>query len=71
MSCETCITTKEKISALEDYFKIEGVAFIRRDGAIKMIPMIRDECRHKNTGKTECCRDGACADGGDVWEGRV
>ena len=70
MTCQ-CEITKQKIDAIEKMLKAEGWAFVHRDGAIMLIKMTRDECRHNGTDKTAYCENGACASGCDVWEGKA
>lgn len=68
--CDNCKITQQKLDALEWWVNAHRWAFVHRDGALKLVRMIRDECEHKNTDKTAYCQDGACAAGCDVWEGK-
>ncbi len=70
MACN-CEILQKKMDALEKMFKAEGWAFAHRGGAVMLIKMTRDECRHKDTGKTKWCLNDACAAGCDVWKGRA
>lgn len=70
MTCR-CETLQEKIEAIEAAMRSEGWGFVKRSGAIILVKMTRDECRHKDTDKTKWCLNDACAAGCDVWEGRA
>ena len=70
MACQ-CEITQQKIDAIEKMLKAEGWGFVHRGAAIMLVKMTRDECRHKDTNKTAYCKNGACAFGCDVWEGRA
>ena len=69
MTCK-CGITQQKINAIEELLHSKGWVFVQRKGVTMLIKMTRDECRHKGTNRTEWCKNGACADGCDVWEGR-
>ncbi len=70
MTCQ-CEIIRLKLEALEKLINAEGWAFVSRDRAIRVVKMIRDECRHQDSDKTDYCHNATCAAGCKVWEGKT
>ena len=69
MSC-ICKDLKNKMNALEKHLNAQGWAFIHRKGELHLILKTRDECRFKDSHKTNYCKNFACAAGCIDWEAK-
>lgn len=66
-----CNNLQSKMDALEKHLNAQGWAFIQRSGKLHLILKTRDECRFKNSSKTDFCKNFSCASGCIDWEAEI